>query len=91
MTRTGRQVSRSGAIDARARARRIANLRSRQVFARQSEAQRDARLVWLAQLADAIGAGAFTDAELREAQVALAECNQHQRQLDLGTSRHARA
>lgn len=90
MKRPERHAGRSAAIDARTRARRIANLRTRQAFARLPDAQRRARLAWLAQLAGAIDAGGFTDAELADAQAALAERNPRQQLLDLGTRPHAR-
>ena len=90
MRRVLRQAGRASGIDARTRARRVANLRSRQAFARQPDAQRRDRLAWLAQLAGAIEAGAFTDAELREAQAALAERNPRQQRLALGMDCDAR-
>jgi hypothetical protein len=84
-------AGRDAGIDGRTRARRIANLRARQSFARLPETQRRNRLAWLAQLAGAVEAGSFTDAELREAQAALiGERNPRQQRLDLGTSRDAR-
>lgn len=91
MTRVPRGVSRSSAIDGRTRARRIANLRTRQVFMRQPETQRRARLAWLAQLAGAIDARSFTEVELRDAQAALEDCNPRQRRLDLRTKPDASA
>lgn len=80
----------SAGIDARVRARTIANIRSQQSFARQSEAQRVARLAWLKQLAAAIEADSFTAADRMDAEAALAERNPRQQRLDLGTSRDAR-
>lgn len=70
MTHYGRP-GRSGAIDARARARRIANLRSRGALAHMPERERQARLDWLAQLAGKVEARAFTSSELRDAEAAL--------------------
>lgn len=90
MTRAGHHPDRLTAIDARTRARRVAGLRQRQIFARQPEAQRRARLAWLAQLAGAIDAGNFTPAELMDAAAALGERNPKQQRLDLGTSQRAR-
>jgi hypothetical protein len=89
--RAARQAARYAAIEGRTRARRIANLRARQVFARQPAAERRARLAWLAQLAGAIEASQFTAEELMDAQAALAAPDPRQHRLDLRTSRNARA
>lgn len=90
MTRPKRHASRSAGIDGRTRNRRIANLRARQAFSRQPEAQRQARLAWLAQLAGAVESGAFTPEELMGARAALAEPNPRQQRLALDTHRNAR-
>jgi hypothetical protein len=90
MRRAIRQAARSVAIDLRTRARRIANLRSRQSFARKSEAERVSRLAWLKQLAGAIEGNSFTAADRMDAEAALTERNPRQQRLDLGTSRDAR-
>lgn len=66
-------ATRSAGIDARTRARRIANLRMRQGFARQPEAERRARLAWLAQLAGDVDAGRFSADALRRAEAALVQ------------------
>lgn len=89
MTRPKHPGARSAAIDGRTRKRRIANLRARQIFGHQPEAQRQARMTWLAQLAGAIETSAFTPSELMDARAALAESNTRQQQLDLKADRDA--
>jgi hypothetical protein len=81
-----RAPARSAAIDARSRARRIANLRNRQAFARQSEAERRARLDALAKLAGTLDAGTFSADELRDAEAALLQSTPTSRQASLALS-----
>lgn len=72
MKRPARPAGRSAAIDARTRARRIANLRARHRIDREPEAVRDARLAGLAALCGKLERGRFDETELIEARAALA-------------------